>query len=70
MERGLRQGDPISPLLLLIAAEGLNILMERAKQANLIKGIELGNGEISLSHLQFVDDKLYSAELILMRLQM
>ena len=48
MERVLRQGDPISPFLFLIAAECLNILMERAKEANLVKGVKVGNGEFSL----------------------
>ena len=58
MDRGLGQGDPISPFLFLIAAECQNILVERAKEANLVKGVAVGNGEFSLLHLQFADDTI------------
>ena len=45
-ERGLRQGDPMSHFLFLIVAEGLNTLMERAKDLGVIKGAVIGNGNI------------------------
>ncbi|GAU23450.1 hypothetical protein TSUD_331480 [Trifolium subterraneum] len=38
LERGLRQGDPLSPFLLLLAAEGLNVLMKTMVERNLFTG--------------------------------
>ncbi|PNX58915.1 cysteine-rich receptor-like protein kinase, partial [Trifolium pratense] len=59
LERGLRQGDPLSPFLFLLAAEGLNVLMEAMVERNLFVGYSLGESDpISVSHLQFADDTL------------
>ncbi|GKD99016.1 hypothetical protein Tco_1382913 [Tanacetum coccineum] len=38
MERGVRQGDPLSPFLNLIAAEGLNITIREAVSNGIFKG--------------------------------
>jgi len=59
LKRGLRQGDPLSPFLFLIAAEGLNVLMTAATEANLFTGYSVGSTNPTvISHLQFADDTL------------
>jgi len=58
-ERGLRQGDPLSPFLFLIAVEGLNVIMKSLVEAGLFSGYKVGaNNLLSITHLQFVDDTL------------
>jgi hypothetical protein len=39
VRRGLLQGDPISPFLFDIVAEGLSVLFQRASSGNIIKGL-------------------------------
>ncbi|XP_028104944.1 uncharacterized protein LOC114303962 [Camellia sinensis] len=63
-QRGLRQGDPLSPLLFNIVAEGLNILIERAKELGLVKGASVGPTELKFSHLQFADDSIIFCEAV------
>ncbi|XP_045810560.1 uncharacterized protein LOC123905002 [Trifolium pratense] len=59
LRRGLRQGDPISTFLFLLAAEGLSVLMEAMVARNLFTGYSIGGQEsIRVSHLQFADDTL------------
>jgi Reverse transcriptase (RNA-dependent DNA polymerase) len=57
--RGVRQGDPLSHLLFVFAAEGLSKLINRGVTAGLIQGLgpTLSNGS-QVSHLQYVDATL------------
>ncbi|XP_071739297.1 uncharacterized mitochondrial protein AtMg01250-like [Rutidosis leptorrhynchoides] len=62
LEKGVRQGDPLSPFLFIIAAEGLNLLAKKATESGLLKGVEIGSDKILVSHLQYADDTLFIGE--------
>ena len=56
--RGLRQGDPLSPYLFLLCAEGLSTLIKSAIASGYMGGIEVCHGVPKLSYLFFADDSL------------
>ncbi|GKU94200.1 hypothetical protein SLEP1_g7726 [Rubroshorea leprosula] len=58
MGKGLRQGDPLSPFLFLMIAEGLQGLVKRAVNEEMLHGIEIGKKGLSVSLLQFADDTI------------
>ncbi|XP_071739716.1 uncharacterized protein [Rutidosis leptorrhynchoides] len=62
MGRGVQQGDPSSPFLFILAAEGLNILIKAAVDRNLFNGVEVGSNKVLISHLQYADDTNFFGE--------
>ena len=56
--RGIRQGDPISPYLFLLAAEGLSCLLKARNQSSVLNGIKVAPSAPVVSHLLFADDSL------------
>lgn len=62
MERGLRQGDPLSPFLFLIAGEELQVLTTEACNKGIFKGVSLANDGANLFLLQYADDTLLIGE--------
>ena len=58
MEKGLRQGDPLSPYLFLLVSEALVYLLKKAEERNLIEAVRIEKEKVNLRHLQFADDIL------------
>ena len=57
-KRGLRQGDPMSPVLFNIVADMLAILIKRAKDDGQIRGVIPLLVDDGLSILQYADDTI------------
>jgi hypothetical protein len=54
--RGLRQGDPLSPLMFNLAADALDHILTKAKEKDHIKGVVSNLVPGGLTHLQYADD--------------
>ena len=57
--RGLRQGNPLSPYLFLLCAEGLHFLVKKADMDGAVQGISICRGGPKITHLFFADDSLF-----------
>ncbi|KAK4381552.1 putative mitochondrial protein [Sesamum angolense] len=57
-QRGLRQGDPLSPYLFLLCTEAFNALLQRAERDGGLQGVAVCRRAPRVSHLLFADDTL------------
>ena len=56
--RGFREGDPVSPYLFLLCAEGFSSLLKFYDDGYIDRGIRVSYGSPWVSHLLFADDSI------------
>jgi hypothetical protein len=56
--RGIRQGDPLSPYLFILCAEGLSHSLCKAEKEGKINGLAIAKGGTKINHLLFADDSI------------
>ena len=54
----MRQGDPLSPYLFILCAEGLSAMLQKAEEDGRIQGIRVCRAAPRINHLFFADDSL------------
>lgn len=58
-ERGIRQGDPLSPYLFIICSEVLSGLCNKAQANGSLLGLRVAIGSPRVNHLLFADDTMF-----------
>jgi len=58
-QRGIRQGDPLSPYLFIICSEVLSGLCLKAQQDGSLPGIRVSKGSPMINYLLFADDTMF-----------
>jgi len=57
--RELRQRDPLSPFLFILAAKGLGKLLKSRLAREQLKGLRICGNDLPITHQQFVDDVMF-----------
>lgn len=57
-ERGIRQGDPLSPYIFILCGEVLSDLCKRGQEVGNLTGLRVSRNSPKLNHLLFADDTM------------
>nr|XP_043639835.1 uncharacterized protein LOC122610949 [Erigeron canadensis] len=60
--KSMRQGDPIAPFLFIMVMEAFPVMLNRALAFSIIKGVDIGNDGLLLSHMLYADDYVLVGE--------
>lgn len=58
-ERGIRQGDPLSPYIFIICGEILSGLCKKAQIYGSLLSIKIAKNNPKINHLLFADDTMF-----------
>ncbi|GJT85273.1 RNA-directed DNA polymerase, eukaryota [Tanacetum coccineum] len=62
ISRGLRQDDPLSPFLFILAMEGLHALICKALNCGIYTGAYIKKDNLRISHLIYADDVIFTGK--------
>ena len=68
-QRGIRQGDPLSPYLFIICGEVLSGLCSKAKKEGSLRGVKVARHSPAVNHLLFADDTMFFCQATLANCQ-
>lgn len=58
-QRGIRQGDPLSPYIFILCGEVLSGLCKRSQDNGQLSGVRVSRGSPRINHLFFTDDTIF-----------
>lgn len=58
-QRGIRQGDPLSPYIFILCGEMLSELCKKAQETGRLPGVGVARNSPKLNHLLFADDTMF-----------